>query len=62
MPKRSPKTKLRPQPNVLFEATVRRMLATPPQPKKAAATKRPTQHSDKARVKLVNRRKVDGRR
>jgi hypothetical protein len=36
MPKRLPKTKLRPQPNVLFEATVRRMLATPPQPKKPA--------------------------
>jgi hypothetical protein len=35
MPKPSPKTKLRPQPNVLFEATVRRMLATPPQVKKA---------------------------
>ena len=37
MPKPSQKTKLRPQPNVLFEATVRRLLATPPQPKKAAA-------------------------
>jgi hypothetical protein len=35
MRKPSPKTKLRPQPSVLFEATVRRMLATPPQPKKA---------------------------
>jgi len=37
MPKRSPKPSLKtkPQPNVLFEATVRRMLATPPQPKKA---------------------------
>jgi hypothetical protein len=33
MPKPPPKTKI--QPNVLFEATVRRMLATPPQPKKA---------------------------
>ena len=40
MPKSSPKTKLRPQPNVLFEATVRRMLGTPHQPKKAAAKKR----------------------
>ena len=39
MPKRSPKTKLRPQPNVLFEATVRRMLATPPQPKVAVKKK-----------------------
>jgi len=35
MPKPSPKTKLRRQPNVLFEATVRRMLATPPQPERA---------------------------
>jgi hypothetical protein len=35
MPKPSPKNKFQPQPNVLFEATVRRMLATPPQPKKA---------------------------
>lgn len=31
MPKPSPKAKT--QPNVLFEATVRRMLATPPAPK-----------------------------
>jgi hypothetical protein len=35
MRKPSPKTKLRPQPNVLFEASVRRMLAHPPQPKRA---------------------------
>jgi hypothetical protein len=35
MPKPSPKTKLRPQPNVLLEASVRRMLAHPPQPKRA---------------------------
>lgn len=34
MPKPSPKPKIKPQPNVLFEATVRRMLRTPPQPKK----------------------------
>jgi hypothetical protein len=47
MPKRSPKTKLRPQPNVLFEATVRRMLAKPPQPKKAAKKKRQTLTSRK---------------
>ena len=33
MAKPSRKTKLRAQPNVLFEATVRRMLARPPQPK-----------------------------
>jgi hypothetical protein len=33
MAKPSRKTKLRPQPNVLFEATVRRLLAQPPQPK-----------------------------
>ena len=35
MPKPSPKAKIKPQPNVLFEATVRRMLSRPPQPKKA---------------------------
>jgi hypothetical protein len=37
MPKRSPKPSLKtkPQPNVLFEATVRRMLAIRPEPKKA---------------------------
>jgi hypothetical protein len=40
MPKPSPKTKLRPQPSVLFEATVRRMLATPPQPKISVKKKR----------------------
>jgi ribosomal protein L13 len=44
MPKRSSRTKLRSQPNVLYEATVRRMLAASPQPKagmnkKAAGTK-----------------------
>jgi hypothetical protein len=39
MAKPSRKTKLRPQPNVLFEATVRRMLATPPQPKKPVKKK-----------------------
>ena len=35
MPKRSSSAKLRPQPNVLFEATVRRMLVVRPQPKAA---------------------------
>lgn len=39
MSKPSPRTKLRPQPNVLFEPTVRRMLATPPQPKRAIKKK-----------------------
>jgi hypothetical protein len=40
MPKPSHKTKLRAQPSVLSETTVRQMLATPPQPKKATAKKR----------------------
>ena len=35
MPKSSPKAKIKPQPNVLFEATVRRMLRPPPRPNKA---------------------------
>jgi hypothetical protein len=35
MRKPSTKTNLRPQPNVLLELTVRRMLAAPPQPKRA---------------------------
>jgi hypothetical protein len=39
MPKRSPKAKIKPQPNVLFEATVRRMLAARPQRKKAVKKK-----------------------
>jgi len=39
MPKPSPKAKIEPQPNVLFEATVRRMLAARPQPKKAVKKK-----------------------
>jgi hypothetical protein len=39
MPKHSPKAKIRPQPNVLFEATVRRMLAARPQPKKTVKKK-----------------------
>ena len=39
MPKSPPKTKTKPQPNVLFEATVRRMLAQPPQPKKPVKKK-----------------------
>jgi hypothetical protein len=43
MPKPSPKAKakakIKPQPNVLFEATVRRMLATRPLPKKAVKKK-----------------------
>jgi hypothetical protein len=43
MPKSPPK--IRPQPNVLFEATVRRMLATPPQPK--VAVKKTTKPKDK---------------
>ena len=62
MPKPSPKTKLRPQPNVLFEATVRRMLATPPRLKKAAAKKRRPNTRKRGGVKEVNRRKMDGRR
>ncbi|MBL6613055.1 MAG: hypothetical protein ISP49_11700 [Reyranella sp.] len=51
MPKRAPKTKLRPQPNVLFEATVRRMLAKPPQPGTAAKKKRQTATPRKTRKK-----------
>jgi hypothetical protein len=35
MRKPSTKTKLRPQPNVLHELTVRRLLAAPPQPRRA---------------------------
>jgi ribosomal protein L13 len=35
MPRPSPKAKIKSQPNVLFEATVRRMLTPRPQPKKA---------------------------
>jgi len=44
MPK-SPKIKR--QPNVLFEATVRRMLATPPQPKVAVNKRRPKKTAKK---------------
>jgi hypothetical protein len=47
MAKPSRKTKLRPQPNVLFEATVRRMLARPPQPK--VAVKKALKPKDKKR-------------
>jgi hypothetical protein len=39
MPKPSSKTKVRRQPNVLHEATVRRMLAAAPQPKATAKKK-----------------------
>ena len=39
MTKPSAKAKIKPQPNVLFEATVRRMLSARPQPKKTVKKK-----------------------
>ena len=51
MPKPSRKTKLRPQPNVLLEITVRRMLASRPQPKRAVRKPTSTKVKKTAKAK-----------